>query len=619
MYKTTFLQKIGLILVGIFLCALIIEVSLRTAGFLIILMRERDNAASLRDKGAYHILCLGESTTALGGESSWPAQLETVLNERNSGIRFKVINGGREDIDTATISSTLENTLVKYHPDMVISMTGINDGPRTVPHEYLVLVNKKPFFSRLRVYKLAKAIFLHIMNKAREMGIYKTRVSLNNRVSSYADAGYRSKRFRKTENMALDTLKIDPNNSEVYNELGHLYNNLNRVREAEEMFKKALKISPVMFSAYDGLGACYASQSRYGEAEEMFKKALKIDPNNSEVYNELGRLYSKTKDYHQATVMFKKAMSLTIAESSQDNEIDARQEERAYSETEEAYRKAIELTPLDYNKYIVLGSYYREQERYAESEKILKEAIRIAPDNARAYFELGTCYINQHRYKEQEKMFRKVIEINPSDSAAYCELGHLYSSHQRYGEAEEMFKKAIELAPYEIEAYLGLATCYREQGKLEGVEELANLLRKREIQHDRIYGIIALSYLDEGQFKKAEIFIKKANEFRAKYYNPVTYYNYRRIKKIVTERGIKFVCMQYPMRSIEPLKKIFDSNEDIIFVSNEKIFKEELKKARYEDLFVDSFGGEFGHATARGNRLIAENLADTIIKEVISK
>ena len=77
--------------------------------------------------------------------------------------------------------------------------------------------------------------------------------------------------------------------------------------------------------------------------------------------------------------------------------------------------------------------------------------------------------------------------------------------------------------------------------------------------------------------------------------------------------------MQYPLRSIEPLKKLFDSTEGIIFVENKKIFEDALRHDRYEDYFADNFGGEFGHGTPLGNRLIAENVANVILKEVFNK
>jgi hypothetical protein len=39
-----------------------------------------------------------------------------------------------------------------------------------------------------------------------------------------------------------------------------------------------------------------------------------------------------------------------------------------------------------------------------------------------------------------------------------------------------------------------------------------------------------------------------------------------------------------------------------------------LPHSQYEDLFVDHFAGAFGHLTATGNTLIAENLAPVVLE-----
>ena len=98
------------------------------------------------------------------------------------------------------------------------------------------------------------------------------------------------------------------------------------------------------------------------------------------------------------------------------------------------------------------------------------------------------------------------------------------------------------------------------------------------------------------------------------YKNNNTIYNFDRIKEILDEKGIKLVIMQYPNRRMEPLKKVFKSEENIIFVDNENLFKETLKHTDYRALFVDKFAGDFGHCTKKGNRMIAENIVNILIK-----
>ncbi|MFA5163776.1 MAG: tetratricopeptide repeat protein [Patescibacteria group bacterium] len=466
-------QKVSLVLFGILLCCFILELGLQLSSFAFLSLRKHKNKTPLKSLSngvSYCILCLGESTTALGEDSSWPTQLEKILNENKNGISYKVINMGRMAVESSAVLSLLKADLDKYNPDMVITMIGVNDWVGTIPYQDSRVFRIKLFISRLKSYKLARLVWLHTINKV---------------------------------NQAAQSKKQKDGGS--------------------------LRISSIS-SGGKQLGA---------------EAAL----SNGQAFVELGYYYYERGEYKEA---------------------------------EHAFKKAISADSQDAAGHIGLGQCYREQDRNKEMEKAAKQAIRLDPGNADAYILLGNAYQDREDYRSAEEALKQAVELNPRWEPAYTELG----------------------------------SCYRKQGKVKEAHDLAKRIIKEGLVNDRLYGFVATSYVEEGRYYEAGEYYRKAEEFRLRYYNPATRHNYNKLREILVERGIKFVCMQYPMRSIEPLKKIFDSNEDIIFVSNEKIFKEELKKARYEDLFVDSFGGEFGHATARGNRLIAENLADTIIKEV---
>jgi len=58
---------------------------------------------------------------------------------------------------------------------------------------------------------------------------------------------------------------------------------------------------------------------------------------------------------------------------------------------------------------------------------------------------------------------------------------------------------------------------------------------------------------------------------------------------------------------------------DIIFVDNEKIFKDALSYRNYEDYFDDYIGGEFGHCTGKGNKLLAGNIVRVIFEKHFNK
>jgi len=136
---------------------------------------------------------------------------------------------------------------------------------------------------------------------------------------------------------------------------------------------------------------------------------------------------------------------------------------------------------------------------------------------------------------------------------------------------------------------------------------------------DKTYGRLATLYKEIGKYEAADEYYNKASKARIEYYDPLIYRNYFKVKEILDRRKIKFVCVQYPMRSAEPLKKMFNSDSGIIFVDNERIFKDALNKEDYKEYFFDNFGGDFGHCTAKGNRLLAENIANIIVKEYFRK
>lgn len=242
------------------------------------------------------------------------------------------------------------------------------------------------------------------------------------------------------------------------------------------------------------------------------------------------------------------------------------------------------MNPANDLAYFGLGWSYRMAGRFYEAEVLVKKAIELNPKNDWAYIVLGKLYQCNGKKIETEEAFRKAVRLEPkADIWAYARLG-AYFSHKPGGfpEAEKQLRKSVELRPGNGTVYRALESLYKEMDKKELAEE---------------YG-------------------RKIARFELNEYSPVAVTNYRKLKTILDRRGVKFVCMQYPMRSVESLKRIFDDQSGIIFVDNEKIFKKAVAKGNYRDYFIDNFAGDFGHCNLKGNKLIAANLAGVILKEL---
>ncbi len=295
----------------------------------------------------------------------------------------------------------------------------------------------------------------------------------------------------------------------------------------------------------------------------------------------------------------------------------------------EMYKKAIIKNPNNSIIYTKLGEGYLFQEEYKKSEEALKKAIQENASNEEAHIILGNCYKNPGRFKEAAEEFKKVLDINPNNTWAYAELGECYRAQGEYDNAKEMFKKAIEktmdlgnISNALIKGFTELGWLYRVEGQHREAEKMFDEVTKRvdinldTFERDRLYGSLAVDYMAQGKDKESEELFIKANEYRLHYCYPATRHNYQKLKEVVIQRGIKLVCVQYPMRNIESLKKTFDATEGLTFVDNEQVFKEVVKQSKYDDYFIDSFGGDFGHCTPRGNRLLAGNIANVILKEI---
>ena len=98
-----FREKAILILFGLVVCVVILELGLRLGGWVFISLQEYRNEKVARKGGTYCVLCLGESTTAHMKEDSYPSQLQQILNKKNIGVKFVVINEGVNGITTIDI------------------------------------------------------------------------------------------------------------------------------------------------------------------------------------------------------------------------------------------------------------------------------------------------------------------------------------------------------------------------------------------------------------------------------------------------------------------------------------------------------------------------------------
>ncbi len=468
----------------------ILESVLYLYGVIFLSVQERRNLISIKQQGAYRILCLGESTTAYGGNESYPSQLETILNSYDLGIKFSVINKGVPGTSTKFISEQIEGYLDKYRPDMVITMMGINDQDQEYNQSLVKL--KTPNRTFIDNFKIVKAVRI----------LAKRIYSLFEKRGDIADST--TVNLNQADSLSL---RDPPNNPNAFS--------AQFVKTRAGGVSTDSKENSLLIDKYVKLRDSYLSRGKYKELEAVYRKLIKIDPQNYYFHVNLGW------------------------------------------------------------DLVILG-------KFDQAVLTEEDAIKIRPDEDTAYNALGFIYLNQKKYAQAERMFLKVIEINPKNNKAYVDLGQCYLHQNKYSQAAEIYARGIAENP----------------------------------KNDRACGGLAMTYNSLGNLLEASRYFKEANEAREKFYLSTTVTNYRKVAITLRKNAVKYICMQYPMRSIMPLKNILAEYPEVVFVDNEEIFKDSVKKGGYTNYFADLFAGDFGHCTSKGNRLLAENLATVISREV---
>ncbi|MCX5693259.1 MAG: GDSL-type esterase/lipase family protein, partial [Candidatus Omnitrophica bacterium] len=204
--KTSLPQRITLILFGLFLTIAILEIGLRIGGFAILSIQEHRNLQSIKQKDSFRIMCLGESTT----QDQYPRYLEEILNQRNIGIKFSVIDKGIGGTNTAVILAllVLEANLDKYQPDTVVTMMGINDVGSHMPYEAVSTSKIALTLRSFKVYKLTRLIWMHMVIKFKET--------------------HKEQYVLQQKQVFKEAIELNPNSDSAYLGLGWLYRDQGR-------------------------------------------------------------------------------------------------------------------------------------------------------------------------------------------------------------------------------------------------------------------------------------------------------------------------------------------------------------------------------------------------------
>lgn len=150
-------------------------------------------------------------------------------------------------------------------------------------------------------------IFFLISCKAQPQ-YYQKKVASHKEIAKlYFEEGRYAEALKELE-LAKATDKCD---AETFNLLGLVYLSRKEFDKAEEAFKEALKLDPNFSEAYTNLGSLRMAQGRYKEAINYFEKALEnpLYLNSHIALTNLGWAYYQLGDKERALTYLQKALN----------------------------------------------------------------------------------------------------------------------------------------------------------------------------------------------------------------------------------------------------------------------------------------------------------------------
>lgn len=185
--------------------------------------------------------------------------------------------------------------------------------------------------------------------------------------------------------------------------------------KASADFRASAQIDPTFPESYKGLGDLYLTAPRrlFDEAVGAYEKAIDLRPFYSEAYVGLGDAKAAKGDVNGAIG---------------------------------AYQKALVHNPLSGKVFASLGKiYYSEKGLYYESVQAYKKAVDLDPINTEARMGLAEVYEDKGLYQEAIGEYRKVVELDAKNSGALYNLALVYERVDAK-ESIALWERYIELA-----------------------------------------------------------------------------------------------------------------------------------------------------------------------------
>lgn len=259
--------------------------------------------------------------------------------------------------------------------------------------------------------------------------------------------------YNKAESAYLRAQSLQAKDARAIYGLGNLFSDQQRWDEAERAYRTAIEFEPNAPESYIALSFVLTQPiigtdlgSRYAEAEKLARMAIKLDGENAVADDQLGvalelqgKIGDETQNAYKKAIQIDPNFALAYAHLGR-----LLRRKGFTNESSVAYRTAIQLS-VDVPTMILVADVMQSQQKYVESEQLLRSALRDDPKNPTALYLLGRALTTRGSYDEAEKVLKKSAQVSPNSFISYSLLGSLSLRREQFDDAEKYLLKALNM------------------------------------------------------------------------------------------------------------------------------------------------------------------------------
>jgi tetratricopeptide (TPR) repeat protein len=260
---------------------------------------------------------------------------------------------------------------------------------------------------------------------------------------------------------------------------GNQYRDARRFAEAQEAYQSILKIKAKDGRAAYGLGNIYSDQQRWEEAETAYRNAALWSPTDVDALIALSVVLvqprtggDNAKRFADAEGFARRAVQLQPNNAVAWDRLGVALQSRGLfnNETENAYRKAVEIDPEFPVAYAHLARVMNRMGRTADAAPLYEKATQLAKDPATLNLIAESLQAEQ-QWQNSEPVLRRVLELDARNPTGLYLMGRMLSVFKRYQEAEPYLKQATEVSPRAFQPFNLLGRTYLALDRFEDAEE----------------------------------------------------------------------------------------------------------------------------------------------------